>query len=167
VFETPHFQNSILRRVGSGWRIGTIYRRSSGSFFNVAAGTDAARTGGNTGAQRAVQVSADVYAPGRPSGPRQVYLNPGTFEAPATGTLAPNKGRRNIEGPGTWDWDASLSRIFRFKEQQEIEFRVEAYNVPNSFRPVNPVTTLNSSNFGQITGSRPTRDMQFALKYKF
>jgi hypothetical protein len=114
-----------------------------------------------------VQLSADVYAPGRPSGPRQVYLNPGTFALPETGTLAPNRGRRNIEGPGTWDWDAALSRVFRIKEGQEIEFRAEAYNVSNSFRPVNPTVTLNSSNFGLITASRATRDMQFALKYKF
>jgi hypothetical protein len=167
VFETPRFDNSVISLLFGGWRIANIYRRSSGSFFNVTAGTDAARIGGNVGAQRAVQLSSDVYAPGRPSGPREVYLNPGTFAVPETGQLAPNRGRRNIEGPGTWDWDAAVSRIFRVREAQEIEFRVEAYNVPNSFRPVNPVTTINASNFGQIAGSRPTRDMQFALKYKF
>jgi hypothetical protein len=167
VFEMPRFQGRFLSWIASGWRISNIYRRSSGGFTNVTAGTDAARIGGNTGAQRAVQLSSDVYAPGRPSGPRQVYLNPGTFAVPETGTLAPNRGRRNIEGPGTWDWDAALSRIFRVKEGQEIEFRAEAYNVSNSFRPANPNVVLNSSNFGLIVASRATRDMQFALKYKF
>jgi hypothetical protein len=142
---------------------------SSGSFFHVSANTDASRMGGNTGGQgqRAEQLSADVYAAGKPTGPRAIYLNPGTFGIPATGTLAPNKGRRNIQGPGTWDWDASISRIFRIKESQEIEFRVEAYNVTNSFRPNNPNITVNGANFGQLNSSRETREMQFALKYKF
>jgi len=167
VFEMPRFQNLITNWLFSGWRVSNIYRRSSGGFFNVTAGTDAARIGGNVGAQRAVQLSDDVYAPGRPSGPREIYLNPGTFAVPEIGTVAPNKGRRNIQGPGTWDWDAAISRIFRVRESKEIEFRVEAYNVPNSFRAVNPNVVINSSNFGQITTSRATRDMQFALKYKF
>ena len=167
VFETPRFGNTFARWIGSGWRISNIYRASTGSYFNVSAGTDAARVGGNVGAQRAVQTSVDVFAPGRPTGPRAIYLNAAAFAVPETGTLAPNKGRRNIVGPGTWDWDAALSRVFRFKESQEIEFRVEAYNVPNSFRPVNPNVTLGGNTFGQITASRATRDMQFALKYKF
>jgi hypothetical protein len=167
VVETPRFGNTVARMLGSGWRVSSIYRRSSGNFFNVTAGMDAARIGGNTGQQRAVQLSADVYAPGRPTGPRDIYLNPGTFAVPATGTLAPNRGRRNIEGPGTWNWDAAVSRIFRIRESQEIELRVEAYNVTNSFRPGNPATGVNATNFGQITTSLATRDMQFALKYKF
>ncbi|MBI2149952.1 MAG: TonB-dependent receptor [Acidobacteria bacterium] len=102
VFEMPRFQNRIVSWLASGWRVANIYRRQSGGFFNVTAGTDAA-----------------------------------------------------------------ISRVFQINENQEVEFRVEAYNVPNSFRAVNPVTGINSSDFGLITGSRATRDMQFALKYKF
>jgi hypothetical protein len=167
VAETPQFSNRMVRAIASGWRVSNIYRKSSGSYLHVNAGTDASRQGGNTNAQRAVQTSADVYAAGRPTGPRAVYLNPGTFATPATGTFAPNRGLRNIVGPGTWQWDASISRIFRIDENQRIEARVEAYNVSNSFRPQNPSTSLTGGTFGQINNSQAARDLQFALKYVF
>ena len=53
------------------------------------------------------------------------------------------------------------------KESQRLEFRVEAYNVLNSFRPENPNTALNSPQFGILQSSRETRKLQFALKYLF
>ncbi|HYR83326.1 MAG TPA: hypothetical protein VE422_04530 [Terriglobia bacterium] len=61
----------------------------------------------------------------------------------------------------------ALSRVFRFREAQRIEFRAEAYNVTNSFRPLDPAKGLNSSVFGQMRDSLPPRIMQFALKHVF
>ena len=84
--------------------------------------------------------------------------------------------RRTVRAPHTWSFDMALSRDFRFQERQRIEFRVEAYNVTNSFRPDAtpglPVpstnfSTLNYQFFGQIRASLPPRIMQFALKYFF
>jgi hypothetical protein len=61
----------------------------------------------------------------------------------------------------------ALSRDFKFKERQQFQFRWEAYNVTNSFRPLNPSSDITSALFGQIRTSRPPRVMQFALKYLF
>jgi hypothetical protein len=167
VVQTPQFANRTLRWLASGWRLSNIYGWSTGEYFDIPAGTDAARTGGNTGDQRALQVLEDPYSPGRPTGPRAVYLNPAAFAVPPTGTLAPNRGLMNIVGPNTWQWDAAVSRSFRFRENQSLELRVEAYNVSNSFRPDLPSTSLTNGTIGQINDSFDTRDMQFALKYIF
>ena len=94
------------------------------------------------------------------------YLNPAAFAVPALGTLG-QMSRASIQGPGTWQFDAALSKIFRIHERQDVEFRAEAYNVTNSFRPDNPTTMLNSATFGQIRSSLPPRIMQFARKYMF
>jgi len=75
--------------------------------------------------------------------------------------------RASIQGPGTWQFDAALSKIFRILGTQSAEFRAEAYNVTNSFRPGNPSTILNTPAFGQIRTSLDSRIMQFALKYIF
>ena len=63
--------------------------------------------------------------------------------------------------------DMAMARLFNIHESQSLEFRVEAFNVPNSFRPVNPNVSTTSSQFGQIRAARPPRIMQFALKYVF
>jgi hypothetical protein len=100
---------------------------------------------------------------------RAQYLNPSTnvFAAPATGTPAPNHGQANIVGPPTWQWDASLARTFNVREGHRVEFRVEAYNVTNSFRPRNPNTTFTSGDFGRIVTAGLSRDIQFATRYLF
>jgi hypothetical protein len=61
----------------------------------------------------------------------------------------------------------ALSRVFAFRENQSLEFRVEAYNVTNSFRPGNPNVAFNNNTFGQIRTSLDPRITQFALKYIF
>jgi hypothetical protein len=85
---------------------------------------------------------------------------------PALGALG-NLGMASIPGPGTWQFDAALSRAFRFAENQRVEFRAEAFNLTNSVRLNDPVTNFNAGNFGQVTSARDPRIMQFALKYFF
>src|SRR5262249_49945980 len=104
--------------------------------------------------------------------PLTQWLNPAAFGIPAPGTLG-NLGRATLRLPMTWQFDTSISRIFRFRETQSMEFRVEAFNVLNSFRPgmnsngLVVDTNLTSSQFGQIRNSLDPRIMQFALKYLF
>src|SRR4030095_11842829 len=52
--------------------------------------------------------------------PGTQYLNPAAFASPALGTLG-NMGRVNLKLPPTWQFDASLSRTFRFRETQNLE----------------------------------------------
>jgi hypothetical protein len=85
---------------------------------------------------------------------------------PAAGTYG-NLGNYSVVGPSTWDFDMALSRVFAIKESQSLEVRAEAFNVPNSFRPLNPNVTTTSSQFGQLRSARAPRIMQFALKYVF
>src|SRR5262249_10590555 len=114
--------------------------------------------------------------------PLTLYLNPAAFALPDMGTTG-NVGRNSIMGPGSWSFDMALSRVFRIQESQRLEFRAEAYNVTNSFRPGCPSGTtgaagggcptggvdarFNSNTFGQIRNSLDPRIMQFALKYVF
>ena len=60
-----------------------------------------------------------------------------------------------------------LTRTFQVRENQSIEFRAEAFNLPNHLNPGNPKTTLNNQNFGKIQSADDPRIMQLALKYVF
>ena len=153
---------------------------AGGGGTGIEAGSDRALTGINH--QRANQIIGNPY--GDKSGrPLSLWLNPAAFALPDPGTMG-NVGRNSIRGPGTWSFDVSLSRAFRFQESQRLEVRAEAYNVLNSFRPgCNSGTTgtaggscpvggvnavFSSTNvFGQIRNSLDPRIMQFALKYFF
>jgi hypothetical protein len=162
VADTPQFSSPVLRTAISGWRLSGIYRMSSGSPLTITAGTDRALNG--IASQRGNQIGENPYT--GLSGPLTNYLDRAAFEIPALGTMG-TIGRNNIQGPRTWSFDVALSRVFRFREAQRLEFRAEAFNVTNSFRPGNPGAALNSNTFGQIRTSSEPRIMQFALKYFF
>jgi hypothetical protein len=115
--------------------------------------------------QRPNLVLTDIYKD-KSGGPFTQYLNPAAFAIPAAGTLG-NAGRGIVSLPYTWQFDMALSRVFRFRETQSVEFRAEAYNVTNSFRAGDIVLNLTSSQFGQIRNSLDPRIFQFALKYLF
>ena len=160
VYETPQFSNSAVRKIASGWRISGIVRLLSGGFLTVAPGQDRALA---TGPQRADQLMQNVYGPDKAF---NNYLNPAAFAQPAIGTFG-NSGSLSILGPGAIRLDMGLTRSFQIREGQSVEFRVEAFNLPNHLNPGNPNTTLSSSNFGKIQSAADPRIMQLALKYVF
>jgi hypothetical protein len=166
VADTPQFANPTLHALATGWRLSSIYRRSSGSYLSLTGGTNRSLQGGT---QVPNQILPNPYLD--KSGVR--YLNPAAFEQPAIGTFG-NMGPRNILGVGTWAFDLALSRTFNVREGQRLEFRAEAFNITNSFRREfsvvregNQGTVLNSNIFGQIDAALDPRIMQFALKYVF
>ena len=161
IAESPQFANNTLRMVASDWKASLIYRLQSGEWLTIDGGSDTMRDGGR---ERANQVSDNIF--GNKSTRGTGYFNVDAFERPATGTYG-NTGRAIAEGPGTWAMDMSLARTFALAETQNLEFRAEAFNVTNSFRPLNPGARLGRSNFGRIDESRDPRIFQFALKYIF
>ena len=60
-----------------------------------------------------------------------------------------------------------LTRKFQVREKQSVEFRVEAFNLPNHLNPGDPIAVLNNQNFGKILTAQDPRILQFALKYVF
>ena len=79
-----------------------------------------------------------------------------------------NHELNSIRGPGFWKIDLALSRLFSFAATQNVEVRIEAFNLLNNFNWGNPITNFSSGNFGRIqTQSGDSRIMQFGVKYAF
>ena len=97
---------------------------------------------------------------------RAHWLNPAAFAQPALGTYG-NMGPRNVRGPKSVRIDMGLTRAFQIRERQSIEFRAEAFNVPNLVNLGPPTLVLTNGNFGQILSASDPRIMQLALKYVF
>jgi len=185
VAETPKFANRTLNLVGTGWRLSGLYRAStSGNLVasNQSSGPrtvtiGSASTSSSSGAtvdrclcdvsnQRPDLLLPNAVYLDNSGRPGTQYLNPAAFGVPALGTLG-NLGRATLKLPPTWQFDVALSRVFRFRESQTMEFRAEAFNVLNSFRPGVIDTNLSSAQFGRIRTALDPRILQFALKYLF
>ena len=65
-------------------------------------------------------------------------------------------------------WDQAVSRQFQVGMTQQIELRVEAFNVTDSLRLGNPIVSMSDARFGTIRSSNGgPRVMQIAVKYIF
>ena len=159
VARTPGFSNTVVNAVLGDWQVAPLVRWQSGSPFSVTTGVDNALSG--MGGQKAVQVLDDVFGDGTVNN----YLNPAAFTSPAAGTystLRPNA----FVGPSRLQNDLAVSKTFKVAERT-LQFRWEVFNVLNHASFNNPVSALNSTNFGRILTASDPRIMQFALKFDF
>ena len=122
---------------------------------------------------RANQVLEDVYVSDKN---KDHWLNRNAFAVPtqATGLCSPitkscgyGNAALSYRGPGSINFDMGLTRRFQLTESQSLEFRAEAFNMPNHVNPGNPTNSLNSQTFGKSTTAADPRIMQLALKYVF
>jgi hypothetical protein len=115
-------------------------------------------------------LSANVYS-----------YNTSVLSNPGVGKFG-NQRRNALRGPGYWRTDASLFKKFKLGETRELHFRVESVNLFNHVNLGNPDSFIGSfdatgklqvsPSLGRIyTTARfnadPTRNFQFALKFKF
>ncbi|HLK50902.1 MAG TPA: carboxypeptidase-like regulatory domain-containing protein [Bryobacteraceae bacterium] len=176
VMTAPKISGGLLRIVASDWQLAPILQIRSGQAFTVTAGTDQALN--TVAGQTAVQLLPDPYSPNKSI---KSWLNPAAFAVPALGTTS-TLGYGNVYGPPMFQLNVALSRTFRLHERQSLQFRAEAFNLPNTLNPNNPTAgggstaARNSGVFGVIqsdisTGNGLTqgdyRVVQLAAKFVF
>lgn len=78
-------------------------------------------------------------------------------------------GRQTIENPGSWDFDANISKAIRITESKTLQVRVDATNILNHPNPIAPSLNINSTNpFGYIAEkSNARRQFQAQLRLNF
>ncbi|HXE12745.1 MAG TPA: carboxypeptidase regulatory-like domain-containing protein [Bryobacteraceae bacterium] len=159
----PHLAtgNPFVRTVLGNWNVGGIVTDISGQPFRITCGCDAANVGG--GSQRAQLVGDPT------TGFTQnhfEWFNTNAFATPAPFTFG-NVGRNNMSGPWYNNVDFSAFKDFLFGERFRLQFRSEFFNVFNHTNFSTPDGNVQSSTFGQINGTQPPREIQFALKLLF
>ncbi|HEX4808073.1 MAG TPA: carboxypeptidase regulatory-like domain-containing protein [Bryobacteraceae bacterium] len=78
-------------------------------------------------------------------------------------------GRNALRGPGLINTNVTLAKHFIFGEKFTAELRLDVFNVFNHTNFDNPITNINSSQFGQITTANTNgpRILQIALHLQF
>ena len=92
----------------------------------------------------------------------------GAFAAPSPTSIVPGTARRGtIQGPGFSRLDLGVFRNFRIYQRLNFQFRAEAFNAPNHTNVNSVGTSATASSFGEVTGYRDARILQFAGKFSF
>jgi hypothetical protein len=94
------------------------------------------------------------------------WFDPAAFAIPAQFTFG-NSGRNVLEGPGYFNVDMGVHRNFQIRERMRLIYRWEMFNSLNRANFNNPNASIGNSTAGQISGTRPARIMQMALKLTF
>ncbi|HWF47198.1 MAG TPA: TonB-dependent receptor [Bryobacteraceae bacterium] len=170
---SPHIGGPFWGKILGNWQLAPIVEAHSGLPINITSGVDNSKTG--VGLDRPNVVNPGVSVVNSNWGPNlPQYLDPAALAQNATGTFG-DLGRNAVDGPGTLEFDASLSRIFQINERWRLEARCDGFNVINHTNFGNPTLGLNSSTFGRITSTQSTgpgqlgtnRILQFAMKLYF
>ena len=161
LYELPFRGNAFVE----GWQLGTIVQSQSGNPVNIVVNNTTFTGTNNT-------VRPDVTGPIEILGTPNRWFDTSPFIVPVGrfGSL----GRNVVIGPGFNNTDFSVIKRTHLTENQLIEFRWEVFDVFNHANFGQPGRVVGTTNFGQITNTRfatgdsgSSRQMQFALKYKF
>ncbi len=158
------FQGGVPNAVFGQWQLGGIFTYRTGLPYTVQNGLDDANIGWTS--QHPNRTSAPLI-PAAGKDP-QLYFNPAAFSRIPAYTFG-NVGRDTMIGPEQFSWDFSMMKKFPMpKEGHDLQFRFEAFNLPNRPNFNIPNATLSSTSFGRISSTTTTmRSMQFSLKYIF
>ncbi|MBA2341714.1 MAG: TonB-dependent receptor [Pyrinomonadaceae bacterium] len=96
------------------------------------------------------------------------YFDTSAFSDPAQGTIG-NVGRNSVRGPGYFNYNLALSRIFDIRENVHLQLRIDAFNLTNTPRYADPSGSFTSGNFGRITDTvnDTERRIRLGLKLSF
>lgn len=170
------YNHALIRWVTDGWQSSGIATFQSGPPSGITTSVTGATD--VTGSPTDTTVRPDLI--GNPTLPRSErtfsrYFNTEAFAAPAIGTPG-NAAKDLFRRPGMNSWDMSLLKNFNLpKEGWRLQFRLETYNTFNhtQFTTVDTAARLDpegrqtNTRFGEITGSRLPRRMQFALRFTY
>jgi hypothetical protein len=175
VYELPFkFTNGFAHALLGGWQLSGIFTAQTGLPFTA---TTSAFDPAGMGFIPA------LVAGGRPNQTcdpneggaqtQQQWFNTSCFtpNPAASATNIPNvpgsAGRGVINGPGTTRLDLTVSKNFRFGEEDRyrLQLRGESFNTFNTtnFRTIS--TNVTAINFGQVTAVRDPRIIQLGLKF--
>jgi outer membrane receptor protein involved in Fe transport len=178
--------SGFLRAVAASWTVDSIGTFASGLPFTAQLSTSVSRDDAAALSERpnlnpgfsasptsGVSAGCTGLAAGTPVGNAVHWYDPCAFSLPAAGTYG-DVGRDSIIGPGIIEMDAAVEKVVLARENINMKFRFEMFNIlnhanfglPNAF----PLLASGSASgtAGQITyTTTSSRQLQFALRLNF
>jgi hypothetical protein len=164
-------RNQILRGIAGGWEVSGVVTGQTSGFpltINQSSGISNSR--------------ADVVPGVNPILPNWQdtctaigcnYLNTAAFalvpvNARTNATLRPGTSRiGEVRGPAQWDLNTTFAKNFNVAGERRLQVRVDLFSALNQKIWGNPVTNINSSDFGRLTDVSGSRSMQIGARLTF
>ena len=159
----PIFGNlhGVGNGIASGWVLSGISSFISGSPFSVSFNT---AVQGSVGGRADVIAGANLY-PATQSIAQ--WFNPAAYARPQDFRYG-NSAYNMLWGPGQQNWDASLAKNTRFRENLNLQLRMEAFSVFNHPLFNNPNANIsNLATVGTISSAGGNRTVQLGAKLQF
>lgn len=153
--------NRFADAVIGGWQMQGILLFRSGVPYTPSLSRDVANTG--VGGQRPNRIAS-----GKLSDPTLAkWFDPTAFVAAPNYTYG-NSGLRILPPDILRTVDFSMFKVFQIAERSKLQFRWEAFNLPNTPSFAAPNSTVDTSSAGRVTSTATApRQMQVALKLTF
>lgn len=153
-----------------GWKLSTVLSRVSGTPLTIT-GSDAFSSYGNTTvADRLPGVNMTISGRTYTSSGYK-YLNASAFADVTSATASTPRlgtaGRNCVRGPGFFDLDAGLKKVFPIWSTVKFEFAAESFDVTNTPQFANPATAVTSSTFGIVSSSNANRTLRLSGRISF
>jgi hypothetical protein len=174
VAESPGIGNGVVNAVTKGWQLAPLISLYTGQPFSITTGSDVSLTGENADRPNVVlgvsnpfpHTTSEWFNTALFAGGCATTAYVGNPSCVPVGTFG-NAARDIFHGPGTIQWDMSMTRRFQIKERMKIDVRSEFFNVMNHGNWNAPTAGLTSSTFGQVTTFGLPRYIQLSLKLSF
>ena len=169
VWDLPWFAKSsgLVKNVLGGWQINAIFVVDAGLPFSVSAPFNESFTGNGTELADAIAGTPITLSSNRSEQLKiRQYFNTAAFQKNQPGTFGAS-GRNILMSPGLTNIDAAAVKRFSITERWHLDFRSEFFNLLNHPEFLPPGNSLGSASFGQLTGARDPRILQFSLKLHF
>ena len=156
-------------RVLGNWQVSGVTTIQSGTPFTARVLGNQSNNSG-TGAnfsERAQATSLPVSLDGAARTTLD-FFNTAAFTLPPAGQYG-NAGRNTIPGPGTVNFNMSLSRFLTISQERGVraEFRLEADNLLNTPNFAGLATVVNAQDFGRVTGVKSMRELTVSMRLRF
>jgi len=152
VYMLPFRATGALGKLVEGWSVAPIVNLQSGNPFSPILSVN--NSGSLKTFDRPDYVAGQALYPADRD-PAQ-WINKAAFVPNQRGRFG-NAGRNILKSPGFQDVDFSLAKTTTIGERFSLQFRAEIFNLFNHPNLGQPVNTVNSAQFGQITATRTVR----------
>jgi hypothetical protein len=159
--------HGLAAKTIGGWQINGILTLMTGLPMTFGANGTALNTPGASQTADQVADVTKLYGINTPAKGGSPWFSQASFAQP-TGVRFGSSGRNTLSGPGFFNADLSVFKIFNFTERVKMEIRGESFSVTNTPQFSRPTTDVSNANYGYITGvDGGARGMQLGAKISF